>query len=132
MRGRVWDARLIWVSSLPSVFGFLVFSVCVAIYFEHRGCEILCPNRGCPESAKIPKSAKPDAPAVAQIVYTNSLTAKPDARRQRQAIANAMPYADDSTHDRHKQRAHKHKQQAYKYALRLFDITLKMIRPDTF
>ena len=45
--------RLTWVSSLPSVFGFLVFSVCVAIYFEHGGREKLCPNGGCPESAKI-------------------------------------------------------------------------------
>ena len=52
---------LIWVSSLPRVFGFLVFSVCVAIYFEHGGCEKLCPNGGCPESAKNPSHRQAQA-----------------------------------------------------------------------
>ena len=99
-------------------FGFLVFSVCVAIYFEYRGREILCPNGGDAKSPAVANAAKPDAHA-----------AKPDAHADAHADANAAkpdaaptptptPSGADSSYTC--------------YVLILFVIALKMLRFNTF
>ena len=41
-----WDSGLQGVVVYQGFFGFLVFSVCVAIYFEYGGLAELCPNGG--------------------------------------------------------------------------------------
>ena len=77
MGGGFWGCSWLRLVVYRVFFGFLVFSVCVAIYFEYRGCEKLCPNGGCPESAKPDAHAMHQAHAMpktatAQIVYANS------------------------------------------------------------
>ena len=112
-------------------FGFLVFSVCVAIYFEYRGCEILCPNGGREKSPTVAENRRTLSPRRARRPRHRpsclcKFPARPLSPRQARII-------DDSTctSTQHKQQAHMPRFNTFCYYFMccdfvlLFDIGLK-------